>query len=86
MLPLSRAHETEANQIGLYIMAIAEYNPDEASKLWQRMKSNNVCKKNPPEFLSMHPSNDSRIENLRFFAPAAWEEARKFGITSFNKN
>ena len=86
MLPFSRAHETEADQIGLYIMAIAGYNPDEASKLWERMKSNNGGKKSPPEFLSTHPSNDSRIENLRLLAPAAKEEARKFGVTSFIKN
>ena len=66
-------------------MAIAGYNPDEASKLWERMKSNNEGKKNPPEFLSTHPSNDSRIENLRLSAPAVKEEAKKFGVTSFIK-
>ena len=86
MLPFSRTHEKEADQIGLHIMAIAGYNPDEASKLWERMKSNNGGKKNPPEFLSTHPSNDSRIENLRLLAPAAKEEAKKFGVTSFIKN
>jgi len=50
------------------------------------MKSNNGGKKSPPEFLSTHPSNDSRIENLRLLAPAAKKEARKFGVTSFIKN
>ena len=67
-------------------MAIAGYNPDEASKLWERMKSNNGGEKSPPEFLSTHPSNDSRIENLRLLAPAAKGEARKFGVTRFIKN
>ena len=83
VLPFSRGHETEADKIGVYIMAIAGYNPDEASRLWERMKANNNGKKGPPEFLSTHPSNDSRIANLRKLAPLARDEAKKFGITSF---
>lgn len=83
VLPFSRAHETEADQIGVYIMAIAGYNPDEASRLWERMKANNSGKQGPPEFLSTHPSNDSRIANLRALAPKAKAEAQKFGVTSF---
>jgi len=83
VLPFSRAHETEADKIGVYIMAIAGYNPDEASRLWERMKANNNGKKEPKEFLSTHPSNDSRIANLRALAPAGRAEAQKFGITSF---
>ena len=86
MLPFSRSHETEADKIGVYIMAIAGYNPDEASKLWERMKSNSKGKKTPPAFLSTHPSNYSRIENLRALAASAKAEAQKFGVTSFRKN
>ncbi len=82
MLPFSRNHETEADRIGLQIMAIAGYNPDEAAKLWQRMKAESGGQA-PPEFLSTHPSNDTRISNLTAWAPAAKEEARKFGVTSF---
>ncbi|RUA14106.1 MAG: M48 family peptidase [Flavobacteriia bacterium] len=82
MLPFSRGHETEADRIGLQIMAIAGYNPDEAAKLWQRMKANSGGQA-PPEFLSTHPSNDTRISNLTAWAPAAKQEARKFGVTSF---
>ena len=82
MLPFSRSHETEADRIGLQIMAIAGYNPDEAAELWKRMKarSGNAA---PPEFLSTHPSNDTRINNLTQWAPLAKEEARKFGVTTF---
>lgn len=82
MLPFSRGHETEADRIGLQIMAIAGYNPDEAAKLWQRMKANSGGQA-PPEFLSTHPSNDTRISNLTAWAPAAKQEARKFGVTTF---
>lgn len=82
MLPFSRSHETEADRIGLQIMAIAGYNPDEAARLWQRMKAK-AGGQAPPEFLSTHPSNDTRISNLTAWAPEAKEEARKFGVTSF---
>jgi predicted Zn-dependent protease len=82
MLPFSRSHETEADKIGLYLMAVAGYNPDEASELWKRMKANSGGQA-PPEFLSTHPSNDSRIQNLQALSPKAKEEAKKFGITSF---
>lgn len=82
MLPFSRSHETEADRIGLQIMAIAGYNPDEAAELWKRMKANSGGEA-PPEFMSTHPSNDTRINNLTEWAPAAKAEARKFGVTSF---
>ncbi|EDP70075.1 zn-dependent protease with chaperone function [Flavobacteriales bacterium ALC-1] len=82
MLPFSRGHETEADKIGIYLMAIAGYNPSEASVLWERMKANSGGQA-PPEFLSTHPSNDSRIQNLKALAPKAISEAKKFGVTSF---
>ncbi len=81
MLPFSRGHETEADRIGLQIMAIAGYDPDEAAELWKRMKAKGG--QAPPEFLSTHPSNDTRIANLMAWAPAAKAEAAKFGVTSF---
>ncbi len=82
MLPFSRAHETEADKIGAYLMAIAGYNPDEAAELWKRMDamSNGQA---PPEMLSTHPANESRIQNLTALAPQAKAEARKFGVNSF---
>ncbi len=83
MLPFSRSHETEADRIGLQLMAIAGYDPDVAAELWKRMKAQGGAA--PPEFLSTHPSNDTRIANLTQWAPLAKEEARKFGVTTFQK-
>ncbi len=82
MLPFSRGHETEADRIGLQIMAIAGYDPYEAAELWKRMKANSGGQA-PPEFMSTHPSNDTRINNLTAWAPLAAEEAAKFGVTNF---
>ncbi len=73
MLPFSRNHESEADNIGLDIIAIAGYNPDEAAELWKRILAKNVS--TTPEFLSTHPSNDTRIANLTKWAPEAKAEA-----------
>ncbi len=82
MLPFSRSHETEADRIGLQIMAIAGYDPYEAAELWKRMKAESGGQA-PPEFMSTHPSNDTRINNLTAWAPEAKAEAEKFGVTKF---
>jgi len=84
MLPFSRSHETEADKIGLYLMAIAGYNPDEAAELWKRMKANSSGQA-PPEMLSTHPANDTRIANLKALSPIAKKEAAKFGVTTFRE-
>ncbi|MCB0424235.1 MAG: M48 family metallopeptidase [Mangrovimonas sp.] len=84
MLPFSRSHETEADQIGIYLAAIAGYDPYEASKLWERMDTQSGGQA-PPEFLSTHPSNQSRIDNLKALAPKAAAEAKKFGVTTFRQ-
>ncbi len=68
-LPFSRTQETEADQIGLYIAADAGYDPREAIPLWKRMGK--AGKKAPAEFLSTHPSSESRISKLRGWMPKA---------------
>jgi predicted Zn-dependent protease len=82
MLPFSRSHETEADKIGLTLMAIAGYDPSDAYKLWERMDAASNGQK-PPEFLSTHPANDTRISNLKEWAPEAKETAKKFGVTTY---
>ncbi|MDT0646667.1 M48 family metallopeptidase [Zunongwangia sp. F260] len=82
MLPFSRSHEAEADRIGLTLMAIAGYDPDEAAELWRRMAAQSDGQA-PPEFLSTHPSNQTRINNLTEWAPEAKAEAKKYGVTSF---
>lgn len=70
LLPNSRKQESEADRLGLTFMAIAGYNPESAVSFWQRMaaKSNGQA---PPEFLSTHPSDQTRISNIQKYLPEA---------------
>jgi predicted Zn-dependent protease len=79
MLPYSRSHETEADKIGLTLMAIAGYNPEDAIAFWTRMSANSNGQA-PPEFLSSHPSDATRIANLKAMIPEAKATAAKFGV------
>lgn len=83
LLPFSRSHESEADKIGLTLMAIAGYDPIEAAELWKRMQAQEQG--GNPEFLSTHPSSATRINNIQAWAPQAKIEARKFGVTTFKR-
>jgi len=72
MLPYSRTIESEADRIGLVLMAMAGYDPRAAIDFWQRMAELNRGR-TPPEFLSTHPPYEKRIENIRKFLPEALE-------------
>lgn len=78
MLPFSRSHESEADKIGLYLMAIAGYNPEASVPFWQRMGG--AGGQSPPEFMSTHPSHDTRVSNLTKWIPEAKKEAAKYGV------
>ena len=69
MLPWSRQQETEADQYGLIFSAMAGYDPREAIPFWQRMSAAGGSK--PPEFLSTHPSDETRLRKIKQFMPEA---------------
>ena len=71
LLPYSRKHEQEADELGLYFMAMAGYDPREAPRLWQRMSQ--ASPNRTPEFLSTHPNPESRIQFLERKMPKALE-------------
>ncbi len=70
VLPFSRKHELEADHYGLLFMARAGYNPQEAIALWDRMEQAANGQK-PPEFLSTHPSEGRRKDQLQKYMPEA---------------
>jgi predicted Zn-dependent protease len=71
LLPYSRIQESEADHIGLILMAQAGYDPRGAVVLWQRMNAKGGAR--PPEFLSTHPAPDSRIRNIESLIPEAMQ-------------
>jgi predicted Zn-dependent protease len=70
LLPFSRVQESEADHLGLIFMAMAGYDPKEALSFWQRMAQKNQGQA-PPEFMSTHPSDESRIAKIREELPEA---------------
>jgi predicted Zn-dependent protease len=75
ILPWSRQQETEADQFGLIFAAMAGYNPQEAIPFWTRMSNAGGAK--PPEFLSTHPADETRIKKLKQFMPEAMKYYNK---------
>jgi len=70
LLPFSRKHESEADYIGILLAADAGYDPRESVSLWQRMEQSSQGG-GPSEFLSTHPSNETRIDQLKKWMPEA---------------
>jgi len=75
MLPFSRDHELEADKLGLIFMAMAGYDPQTAVAFWERMSSMGGQK--PPEFMSTHPSDASRIAKIKAAIPEAMTYYKK---------
>lgn len=76
ILPYSRLHESEADHLGLIFMSMAGYNPNNAIDFWKRMAANKGGQA-PPEFLSTHPSDQTRINELRKLLPEAMQYYKK---------
>lgn len=75
MLPFSRTHESEADHLGLIFMSMAGYDPTVAVDFWRRMASQGGSK--PPEFLSTHPSDETRIADIKKELPEALKYYKK---------
>src|SRR6266705_6940580 len=78
LLPFSRKHELEADHWGLNWAAMAGYNPQEAIPLWERMEKAGGGQR-PPEFLSTHPSEGTRIDELKKYMPEALKYYKPMG-------
>lgn len=74
-LPHNRSQESEADVIGLELMARAGYNPEASISLWRKMQG--ASKGEPPQFLSTHPSSSSRIAQLQALMPRVMPLYRK---------
>ena len=75
MLPFSRTQESEADRLGLIFMAMAGYDPTAAIDFWTRMAAQSGG--NPPEFLSTHPSDETRIADIKKHLPEALQYYKK---------
>ncbi|MBS1543701.1 MAG: M48 family metallopeptidase [Bacteroidetes bacterium] len=76
MLKFSREHESEADHMGLIFMAMAGYDPNQAPIFWQRMSTMSGGQQ-PPEWLSTHPSHETRIKDLQGWIPEAMQYYKK---------
>jgi len=76
MLPYSRTHESEADHLGLIFMAMAGYDPHAAPDFWKRMAAGKQGG-SPPEFLSTHPSDQTRINDITSWISEAMKYYKK---------
>jgi predicted Zn-dependent protease len=83
LLKYSRVHESEADHLGLVFMAMAGYDPNEALSFWQRMSAHAGTQ--PPQFLSTHPSNSTRIEDIKKWMPEAMKYYKPAGVNANSK-
>lgn len=79
LLAYGRAQESEADEMGLYLMAMAGYDPREAIPFWGRMAKASAGGQRPPEFLSTHPGPEKRIEQLAAKMDKALEYYKQVG-------
>ncbi|MEZ6077393.1 MAG: M48 family metallopeptidase [Pirellulaceae bacterium] len=79
VLPYSRKHESEADHIGLMLMARAGYDPAEAPRFWTRFAAANTGEK-PAEFLSTHPADSRRASDLEKLLPEALDVYRTAAV------
>ena len=70
LLPMSRTQESEADRIGLVLMALAGYDPREALGVWERMRAASTGK-HSAEWLSTHPADTTRLADIRRWLPEA---------------
>jgi predicted Zn-dependent protease len=77
LLPFSRDHESEADNVGLLLAAAACFDPRESIGLWERMGQSGGQR--PPEFASTHPSSETRINQLQGWMPKAQQIREAFG-------
>ncbi len=75
LLPFSREHESEADKLGLVFMTMAGYDPNVAVGFWERMAAGKGGSA-PPEFISTHPSDQTRIQDIKAYIPEALKYKR----------
>ncbi len=81
ILPFTRSQETEADRIGLILIAKAGYDPRVSLEVWERMERKEGSRGAPPEFLSTHPGYETRTQQLRAFIPEALTHYRPYDRT-----
>ena len=86
MLSFSRLHEREADRLGLVFMLMAGYDGTEAAEVWVRMSQRAGAGQAPPQILSTHPSNASRIADLKAYLPQARAYAKKYNAQTIGAN